>query len=260
MRDRAVSEVVSFVLVFSLITVTVGVVYVAGGANLEQARAHERVQNAERAFDVFNDNVEDITAQNAPNRGTEIKLADAQLRFGSVTELNVTTAGGGSDEPYSVSLLPLVYQPEGETKLVYEAGMVLRSGRDESVRRTEPPVLFGPERTLIHYVQTRKVGDSPSSVAGDRTVLIRTAGGGKTVLAGRTNGPYTVTYNVTTNRTEAWESYLEAEITDAGVSLPSGAAGGYDTDPCQVHDGTVVCKFETERLYVAVTRMDVAFS
>lgn len=259
MRDRAVSEVVSFVLVFSLIAVTVGVVYVAGGANLEQARTHERIQNAERAFDVFDDNVGDITSQSAPNRGTEIKLADARLYFGSVTELNVTTAGGGSDEPYSVSLLPVIYQPAGETKLIYEAGMVLRSDRDGSVRREEPPVLFGQERTLIHYVQTRKMGSSPASVAGDRTVLIRTAGGGKDLLAGRTNGPYVVWYNVTTTHTAAWESFLEGEISDAGVAVATDP-NGYDTDPCQVRGGTLTCKFETERLYVAVSRMDVAFS
>lgn len=259
MSERAVSEVVSFVLVFSLIAVTVGIVYVGGVANLETVRDSEQLDNAERAFDVFDDNVDDITSQGAPNRGTEMKLTDAQLFYGSVTELNVTTADGGSNEPYAVGLRPVIYQADGDTQLVYEAGAVFRTERDGGLLRSEPPVLFGQNRTLIQYVQTRKEADTPSSVGGDRTVLIRTAGAGQKVLAGRTTGTHTVTYNVTTERTDLWESYLEAEIEDAGVALDSDT-DGYDADPCQIHDGTVVCKFETDRLYVTVTRLDVAFS
>jgi len=55
---RAVSDVVGYVLVFSLVSLTVGVVSVAGVGALQDARDVEQANNAERAFDVLGDNVE----------------------------------------------------------------------------------------------------------------------------------------------------------------------------------------------------------
>lgn len=254
MDDRGVSEVVSFVLVFSLIGLTVGVVYVGGMGNLEQTRDGEQLRNAERAFDVLDDNVEDIVQGDAPNRGTEVKLAGAQLTFGSVTELNVTTASSAADEPYVANLRPIVYQSQGATDIVYEAGAVVRSDRSGALMLTEPPVSFSENLTLLQFVQTKTHEDSPVSVGGQGTVLVRTTVDGREVLAGRTDeaGMYTVTFNVTTERPAIWASTLEQRIQDAGV--------GARPDPCQIHDGTVECQFETERLYVSVTRINVELS
>lgn len=250
-RERAVSEVISFTLVFSLIAVTVGVVYVGGIGNLEDVRNDEQVDNAERAFDVLDDNLADIARHGAPNRGTELKLAGAQLSYGSVTELNVTTASGGSDEPYAVGLRPIVYESETGTRLIYEAGAIVREERGGGVVTSDPPILFGQDQTLIQYVQTRKIGESPASVGGQQTVLIRGSLAGRVVLAGR-DGGVTATFNVTTDRPDLWESTLETKIEDAGV--------GARSDSCQIHGDTVVCKFDTDTLYVTVTRIDVSFS
>lgn len=252
MRERAVSEVISFTLVFSLIALTVGIVYVGGMSDLEQARNAEQIQNAERAFDVFDDNVDDIVQGNAPHRGTEIKLAGAQLTFGSATELNVSTATANSQEPYVANLRPVVYQSDGPTNLVYEAGAVIRTDRSGAVVNAQPPMTFDKDVTLLHFVQTRKLTESPLSVGGQETVLVRTAVDGRKILAGRTSGPYTVTFNVTTARTDVWESTLEDSIEAEGI--------GARPDPCQIEGDTVVCKFDTQELYVSVTRINVAFN
>lgn len=252
MTDRAVSEVVSFTLIFSLIALMVGIVYVGGIANLENARDAEHLRNAERAFDVLDDNIDDILQGNAPHRGTEIRLSGAQLTFGSETELNVTTNKSNTDEPYAVKLRPIVYQSDGPSTIAYEAGAVVRSDRSGAIVRESPPLTFDRDVTLLQFVQTRKIPDSPTSVGGQNTVLVRTTTDGREVLAGRTDGGYEVTFNVTTNRTDAWESMLEESIQDEGL--------GARPDPCEIQGDTVVCKFETQRLYVSVTRIDVAFS
>ena len=58
--DRAVSDVLGYVLIFSLITSSVGVVYVAGYGSLDSLRNAERFNNAERAFDVLDSNLEEF--------------------------------------------------------------------------------------------------------------------------------------------------------------------------------------------------------
>lgn len=254
MRDRGVSEVLSFVLVFSLIALTVGVVYVGGMGNLEGARNAEELRNAERAFDVLDDNVDDIVQGEAPNRGTEIKLSGAQLTFGNVTELNVTTNKTAADQPYVANLRPIVYQSGGPTDIVYEAGATVRSDRGGAIMLEDPPVSFGEDLTLLQFVQTKKHEESPDSVGGENTVLVRTTADGRAVLGARPadSTPYEVTFNVTTDRPLVWADSLEERIQAKGV----GARG----DPCQVHGNTVECVFETERLYVSVTRINVELS
>ena len=68
---RGVSEVISFVLVFSLIAATVALVYVSGIGGLESTRSSQRVTNAERAFDVLHDNIANIHRRCTPSRATE---------------------------------------------------------------------------------------------------------------------------------------------------------------------------------------------
>lgn len=255
MRDRGVSEVISFVMVFSLIAITVAVVYVGGVGNLEDARDAEQLRNAERAFDVLDDNVDDIVQGDAPNRGTEIKLSEAQLTFGSVTELNVTVENstGHTFGPYRANLRPIVYQSDGPTDIVYEAGAVVRSDRSGAIMLEDPPVSLDRDLTLLQFVQTKIHEESSDSVGGQATVLVRTTVDGRQVLGARPDeagGIHTVTFNVTTNRTAVWADVLEERIQAAGI----GAGGG---DPCQVHGNTVECVFETERLYVSVTRINV---
>ncbi|MFC7136780.1 hypothetical protein ACFQRB_10335 [Halobaculum litoreum] len=71
---RAQSDAIGFVLVFSLIVLTVGTVYAAGYPALQDLRSDEQLENMERAFEVLDDNVDDMAREGAPSRATEIKL------------------------------------------------------------------------------------------------------------------------------------------------------------------------------------------
>lgn len=251
------SEVVGFTLVFSLIAATVAVVYVGGLGSLQSAQQAERLTNAERAFDVLDDNLDDIVGGHAPSRATAIKLGGAGLYLGDPVVLNVTAVNntGGTVGPYTVALRPIVYE-FGPTKVVYEAGAVIRQDRAGAVMNAQPPFLFGYERTVIPFVQTRSASRGSTNIAGETTVLVRAVRANSAVLAAETDdGPYDVTFNVTTERTEVWERHLEGELTASSVKLPMGAS-----EFCTVHGETVTCTFETERFYVAVTRIDVSLA
>jgi hypothetical protein len=268
-RRRAVSDVVGFILVFSLITTTVGVVYVVGFQGLTDARDAERVNNAERAFDVMAHNVEDIHRDGAPGRSTEVKLADAQLSFGEETTVewcwdadddgSLTDDCGTPSSTNTETLRPVVFEADG-AEVVYENGAVIRAQGDGAVVRREPGMLFrdaGSTRTVV-LPTVAMTQDGTRSVGGDTTVLVRTqlqAGqGGRSLLAPTptTADSFRFTIDTAPNRAEAWERYLDDEIPDS-----------WNADACTVTDpadGVVECEFEADRTLFPVVRIDATFA
>jgi hypothetical protein len=178
---RGVSEVISFVLVFSLIAATVALVYVSGIGGLESTRSAERVTNAERAFDVLQDNIADIHREGAPSRATEVKLSDAQMTYGESTRIavrveNLTDTNASVSNVSSVTIDPIVYAAESGPELVYSNGAVFRQDRGGTVLNTPPGFLFtddGGERTaIVPTIQTRSRGIG--GVGSQGTILVRT--------------------------------------------------------------------------------------
>lgn len=281
--ERAVSQVLGFVLVASLIFATLGVVYVAGLGGLEDARDAERVQNAERAFGVLADNIRDLQTEGAPSRATEVKLADAQISFDQQTTLTVNVTNTGASPVFSTDLDPIVYSAGTGSKLVYENGALFRVDRDSAVLKQRPPGVFWADgsvsRATIPYVQTRQAGSA--SVGGDTTVLVRTdlistevpgsltspGADGATDLDGDGDEEYAVNYTIQTTpaRAVVWTNHLNARIEDSGNKTAFDnhdvdGNGDVEDDPaCSHNGGTVICELIVERIHVSVTRVDVTF-
>lgn len=247
MTDRAVSEALSFILVFSIVTLTVGIVYVGGFASLQDARDAERFENAERAFDVLADNLADTYRDGAPSRATELKLADASIGFGPETEVSVSVDG---DPPASVSLEPIVYDAGTGRTLAYENGAVVRSEGDTAFMLEEPELVFDADENVVvlPIVQTRPTGDT-SSLAGQSTVLVRTQLTRNELLSRYDSGSHSVDLTVTTTpaRADAWERYLSDEVSAMGGSCS------------QSPPGEVSCSFSADTVYVSAARLDVTF-
>ena len=243
--ERAVSEALGFVLVFGIVVSTVAVVYVAGFDGLEAARDAEHANNAERAFDVLADNVDDVVLEGAPSRATEIKLADAEVRTGDPVVVNVTAADSTHpDRNASVEYVvdPVVYDAGDGGTIVYANGAVFRQQAGGSVMITEPAFVLGDRRVFVPVTQTR--ARAGGGVAGSTTVLVRTTRSfSETALANTTTTDVTV--NITTPRATAWRRHLSAR---SGVTCPTA-----DNSPTKV-SCTVT---DAERVYV--TRVAVDF-
>jgi len=260
MSNRAVSEVLGFILIFALITTTVGIVYVTGVDGLSDRRDAERVNNAERAFDVLADNLQDLRQQGAPSRATEIKLADARLSFGGETQMKVVVTSTTPDRVYTADIDPIVYSSNTDTEIVYEGGAVIRVDGDSAILKRKPGMVFtydvesGRTTAIIPFVQTRAQGGR--SIGGSTTTLIRTRQADSELLTPPSSGPYSIRYTIETTpeRAEVWKGYLDGQMTESEWNK------NCELKTTDEPDDTVECTLDVDRLYIPVTRIDVTFS
>lgn len=226
--ERAVSQVVSFVLVFSLVATTVGIVSVVGFDGLTDQRDSQRVENAERAFDVLADNVEDVYQDAAPSRATEVKLSDATLQMGETTTVRADFPANASG-PFETDLRPVVFNLEGrDSSIVYEAGAVIRVDDDDAVMIRDPPFRFDEGRTVLPVVQTSGTG----AVSGSTTVLVRTEEQSNSIVypvgddrADTPDGRMVFWFETSEVRAPAWERYFEAELSWVSDACRNDAPG-----------------------------------
>jgi len=237
MLDRAQTETLGFVLVFAIITASIGLVYASGFTGLNHVREFETVNNAERAFEVFADNMEDITHRNAPSRSTEVKLAGAQLTIADPIQIEVNDPDAGFNVTYDVR--PVIYDPGVRTgsEIVYAEGAVIRSQRDGGVVVSEGTLLLGRNRTVIPIVQTRL--DGQGSVGGSTTVLIRATLAQTRLVYVNDTPSNQVWFNVTSPRAAIWRDHLTSAY---------GAT-------CSMSGNTTSCYVTTD--HVAVTQYQI---
>ena len=260
-RDRlGATEVLGFVLIFSLVASTTGLVYVYGFSGLQDARDATAVNNAERAMDVLADNVRDIHHRGVPNRATEIKLYGAGLALEEPTTWRVNVTANGGTTTYSSDVEPLVYSA-GDTELVYANGALIRADPGGAVMHREPPFVFrqtgGENVAVVPFIETRS--PRTQSVSGETTVLVRTelAIAETVVESARSRTASSLSVNLTVettpNRAVVWERYLETELTEGYGSVASpGHCRLVGTD-----SSTVSCTFDVQRVYVGVSRIDL---
>jgi len=237
--NRAVSEVLGFVLVFSLVLTMVIVITAAGVPALESAKDTQQRQNAMTAMDILADNIEDVYARGAPSRATEIDLHDAQLETGDHVRLNVTlnnTDAGTSQSKVWITR-PIVYEGRSDTSIVYEAGGLYLVQDDGAVTRQRPPfVVEQSGSTERLYLPLLVLSSADKASIGGSTALVRTGSSSTSrpnIWFHESGG---TSYNrleitVESPRHDRWNEYLEAQ--------------GFD---CSTTGTTLDCTFEGSSL------------
>lgn len=211
---RAVSDTLGFIFVFALVLTTVGVVSAVGMQGLQDTRDVERLNNAERAFDILDDNMEDIAVRGAPSRATEIKLADSAVSFGEPVRMEVEWTRGGVTDNATVTTHPLVYTSGASNeRLVYAFGTIFRGTDDAMTIVQRPEFVLSNDAVVVSTISARRSAASSNSVGGSGTYLIRgeiSDSGPKYRGIATADGTYSVTVNVTSPRAALWETELES--------------------------------------------------
>lgn len=241
-RDRGVSEVLSYSLIFGLIVASIAIVTVGGLGSLQSAQDLEQVSNAERAFDVLDDNLGDIYSQGAPSRSTEVSLGESELFFDDNVTLEVTFDSGRT---ISEEIRPIVFRVDGDRKLVYEVGAVIRANRDGGIMLKRPPFSFvegsGAGDGRVHFPIVQTFSPDVQSM-GSTTVLVRGEATNRTVLMSYLDGGTGFdTIEIESPRFEVWADYFESR--------------DYCDDPVSTSGSTVTCTvdsdYDPQTLYVS---------
>lgn len=206
----------------------------------------------ERAFDVLDDNLEDIHRGGASSRATEIRLAGGTVETAERTDLNIyaeNAANSSDNETFTISPRPVMYtSPDGDTHVTYENGAVVRSDRDSHVMKSEPEWLLpGDDRventTVLPMISTVRQSDS-ASTGGGSTILLVAYQRSTNFGSFASDDGVEVTVTIESPRADAWERYLEER--DVGTVSRNGDEVEYT--------------FATERLYVPETSIGIEFS
>lgn len=237
-RLRAQSEVIGFVLVFSLIVASTGIVYVTGFSALEDSRTAEQLNNVERAFDILDDNMRDLSRRGAPTRSTEVDLAGGALRLGESVNLTVEAENvtSGDTTTITTSSRPIVYEKD-DRQVVYVYGATLRQNGDDSVMVADPEWVVGERRSLFPLLVTQAAAGR-TAVGGQTTVLVRARADSRGIrsstLASDSSTELTVT--VESQRAEAWGQFFERR----GFTAVDGDPADGDVTYRTTTDGAVI--------------------
>lgn len=161
-EDRAVSEVLSFVLVFGIIMTSVAVLSMTGFQAMEGYQEGEQLRNGEPAIDALADNFNDVLRYDAiEKRHGELSLREGTVTTGSGgTEINVSVDGEpiGTKSAFStvenerVELGTFNYEYDSET-IAYEGGGVVRASESGSVMLEDPLLTCRDDTAIVSLVQ-----------------------------------------------------------------------------------------------------------
>ncbi|MFA9515958.1 hypothetical protein ACERIT_01850 [Halopenitus sp. H-Gu1] len=243
---RGVSEVIGFVLVFSLVIASVGIVFTVGLSGLQDARNTERVNNAERAFDVLAENHRDVLA-GTPTRSTQIRLSDADIRASDTVDFEVHDVAGNTTASWRVT--SIVFAVDDES-IRFVNGAVIRESRDGAVMIKGPPGVVGADQALFQDVTFKN--DGPAGVGGDRTVQIRIEHRSNPDNVGATSYENTTDrrMSILTDRPDPWRVHYE----DRGLACT------VDENIADDDRARVTCELDELDRFVVVDQGSIAFT
>lgn len=209
-HSRGVSEILGYILIFSMVISSVGILYISGVGSITEYRDIEQSNNADRAFVALATSIEDVHRGSAPQRAGEIRLGEGTLAVDDSTALAAKVADdNGVLWSKTIGENSLTYQYD-KTTIRYETGAVIRSNSEWSTVSKEPPFQCSPDYAIVSSLSIQEQGDI-SSISESGTVLVSTKRDtvdAKEFKPSESSDPYTVTLSVSSDAPQAWNSYL----------------------------------------------------
>lgn len=242
--QRGVSDTLAFVLTFSIIITSVGLVYGVGFTSLQDIRDDQQAVNAQQSFEAFATNINDIRDAGVQRGSSEMNLRGGTLEVEDGPVITITI--NGSNQVYNESVKSLQYSTD-QTTVGFEGGATFRKDRS-SVMFASPRFQCGKDGmpTVISVVAIKPEDPSVASIGSSGTVEI-TARQSNTVLQfpNATSSPQDVnTVSVTISDSD-FQSAWEREFDDRSDWTKSGNTYTCTTDRVYVRVTVISIEFET---------------
>lgn len=205
-RDRGVSDVVAYTLVFSTIIFMIGTITVGGIGMFTDVRQVTETDTAEETMRAYAETLADHRTEGVPRRGTTIKLQGHSLEK-TDSSLNVTIGTTQLD----IETGAFVRTTETDTELVYESGAVFRRQDGGVVVVRQPPLQCdsGTARVPLTEVNSTIAFNSMSRVTLRTELAGRQLHYPDTSGNARANADKVIINTSSAEATDGWNEALE---------------------------------------------------
>lgn len=240
-RERGVSEMVGFVLSFSMILLMVGILFTSGFSTLNDYQSRQQTENAEQVFLAVADGFGELQEGQAPKRAGSLDLdVGASLTIRDTADITVAVHGPGFQETYDTRSLEYRYQG---TTIAYENGAVLRGQEAGSVMVGTPPDIHCSNDTNVAYVSVVELVSVSNTSVGGGTVTI-------------TGVKQSTELRYPQSRTAPSIDNVTVEVDSRYVEAWNQRFGSSDTNWVETDPGIFACESVT-RAYVRHTIVEV---
>lgn len=235
-QARAVSDTVAFVLVFSLVVTSAGIVATAGFGSLQDVQRSQQADLSTGTLRAIGGEIDGIARGTRPAYRDSIELGGGRITLVDETTVTVTltnTTGTVFDETYRPRALTYAYEGRNTS---YESGILARGSRQgRAVLVSEPATMRcvpTSDTAMLSIVQLVS-GEGDAVSGGPVTVEARRMGPPPPTNVTHLEYPTTrpapnatkVTLSITGPRRAAWSDALAAQgFTATGGSMTCNAS------------------------------------
>lgn len=209
-KDAAVSETLGYILLFAIVTLSMGVIYAIGYPALQSSIDTNIFESAEQNFIVLQSNMDRVAFDQTPVKVHKMKLQSSMI---TVSNDSSMTINYDSDPPLHIPTGEIVFEKDGKT-VAYEMGSVFKTyTSDSSLMVSKPPIytsrIDSQNITTIGLVSVN--GNTGMSGKGIVTLTLRHNSSIMDMTDSRTN----LTVQINSTHASKWGEYLE----DVGFSV-----------------------------------------
>ena len=202
--ESAVSEVIGFIMVFSIVMLAISAIYAVGYPTIQSSKENAQFQNMEQSFMVLQSNINTVAFGHAPVRTLKTSLGGGSLTV-DPSEGNITVSPGDWN---NVPLGAIEYEKNGR-RIAYEGGGVWEKYPAGAAIKLSEPRIFVQDvdgnRTV--FVSIINISSDLSSVGGEGTASV-TVRHNRSHTPDITYSPGNVTITVTSDYADAWGRYF----------------------------------------------------
>ena len=138
--ESAVSEVIGFILVFSIVMLAISAIYAVGYPTIQSSKENAQFQNMEQSFMVLQSNINTVAFGQAPVRTLKTSLGGGSLTV-YPSEGQIKVENGTGHVLYDVPIGAIEYEKNGRS-IAYEGGGVWEKYPTGSAIKLSEPRIF----------------------------------------------------------------------------------------------------------------------
>ncbi|MDW7731124.1 MAG: hypothetical protein SCH66_01700 [Methanolobus sp.] len=203
-NDAAVSETLGYILLFAIVTLSMGAIYVVGYPILQSNIDANIFESTEQNFIVIQSEMDRVAFDQKPVSITKMKLQSSELSVSNGSTMTITYDG---NPPLLITTGNIQFEKD-DKKIVYEMGSVLKSySRDSMLMISNPPIYTTDiDNTTVTTIGLVSVNGEDS--ASGKGIAVLTLKHNSSTMD-MTSSPTTVSILINSTYVPVWEEYLE---------------------------------------------------